>query len=184
MRLWLRTFFGPLTTSKAHEPSWLMRGPLVVLAVPSVLFGLLALTGAIGDRLGIHELEPFAPEAFGPLALALLGALLSWSAWRRLETGDPARMIPGRSALAAAYGLDAVNDALVVQPMRRLARLIKAGDETIVDGVVGGTGRGTSALGTLLALVHRASLPRAATATFAGVLLLAVAVVTMNGVIR
>ncbi len=175
-RLWLRTFFGPLVSRKAHEPPWLMRAPLLVLAVPSALFGLLALVPELPDRLGMPELEPFAPEALGPLALGLLGALLAWSGWRRSTAADPAQLLPGRRALVAAYGFDAVADALVTRPVTGLARLVRRGDETIVDGAVIGAGRGTAGLAVLLARAHRAALPRAATAALGGALVIAVAI--------
>jgi NADH-quinone oxidoreductase subunit L len=183
-RLWLRTFFGPSATSHAHEPPWLMRGPLLILAVPSALFGLFALAHVVTERLGIHELEPFALEAVGPLALATLGSLLAWNAWRRGSAADPARLLPGRKVLVAAYGLDAVVDALVTRPVTALASLARRGDEAIVDGAVVRTGTGTTGIAALLATAHRAPLPRAVTATLSGVLLIAITVVMTNGVVR
>jgi NADH-quinone oxidoreductase subunit L len=43
-RLWLRTFFGARREqADLHEPGWVMRAPLVLLAIPAALLGLLAL---------------------------------------------------------------------------------------------------------------------------------------------
>jgi NADH-quinone oxidoreductase subunit L len=66
--------------------------------------------------------------------------------------------------------------------VRALARVVRRGDETAVDGAVEGTGRGAVSLGRLLALAHRAGLPRAATAVLAGVLVIGVATVVFGGV--
>jgi NADH-quinone oxidoreductase subunit L len=62
----------------------------------------------------------------------------------------------------------------VVRPVRALAGLLKTMDERVVDAAVEGTGTTTTRLGTLVASVHRAALPRAAVALFTGALLLGV----------
>ncbi|MBN1173908.1 MAG: NADH-quinone oxidoreductase subunit L [Micromonosporaceae bacterium] len=175
-RLWLRTFFGSSAAKHPHEPSWFMRGPLLVLAVPSALFGLVALAPFVADRLGMEVPEPFATESLLPLGLATCGSLLSWYLWHRAPEADPARVIPGRRALEAAFGLDTVIDVLVVKPVYAIARIVSRADWVLVDGAVMGTGRGTGALGALLGRAHRASLPRAATAVLSGALLIAVAI--------
>jgi NADH-quinone oxidoreductase subunit L len=175
-RLWLRTFFGELTQRKAHEPPWAMRGPLLLLAVPSALFGLAALAPFIAHRLDMEVPELLEVQTLLPLALASTGVLLSWYGWRRSGGADPVLAVPGRRVLAAAFGVDAVVDALVTRPVTALASLVKRADEVIVDGAVVGTGRGTAGLGKLVGRAHRAGLPRAATAALGGALLLAVVV--------
>ncbi|MBT8224669.1 MAG: NADH-quinone oxidoreductase subunit L [Dactylosporangium sp.] len=175
-RLWLRTFFGASAARHPHEPSWLMRGPLLVLAVPSALLGLVALAPFIAERLGMETPEPFETEALAPLALATLGSLVSWYTWRRTSGADPILVVPGRRVLVAAFGVDSAIDVLVVRPVHALARAVKRADELLVDGAVRGTGKGTVALGTLLGSAHRAGLPRAATAVLSGALLIAVAI--------
>jgi len=76
--------------------------------------------------------------------------------------------------LASGFYLDAVQDRLVVRPVRALAGAIKTVDERVVDGAVEGTGMTTTWLGSLLSAAHRAALPRAAVAVFTGALLLGV----------
>lgn len=182
MRLWLRTFFGPSAAKHPHEPSWLMRGPLVLLAVPTVGFGLFAMLPVIADRLelegaGPFEVEPFEVEAVLPMLLAIAGAAIALLMWRRAGASDPAAKLPGRPMFAAAYWLDAVQDTLVVRRIYDLSRAVTKVDVKVVDGAVLGTGRTALGLGTLFARAHRAALPRAATATLAGVLILTVAIV-------
>ena len=176
MRLWLRTFFGELVPKKAHEPPWLMRGPLVLLSIPSALFGIVALWSWIADRLEMDVPKPFEMESLLPLALATTGALLSWYGWSSAGGADPVLKVPGRRVLAAAFGMDAVVDTLVTRPVFALSRAIRWADWVLVDGAVMGTGKVTESLGVLAGRAHRAGLPRAATAVLSGALLIAVAV--------
>jgi NADH-quinone oxidoreductase subunit L len=83
---------------------------------------------------------------------------------------------------ASAFYLDNVQDALVTRPVTRLAALVRRGDESIVDGAVEATGRGTRDLGGLLSRAHRAALPRAATAVLAAAVLFGLlAALTLGG---
>jgi NADH-quinone oxidoreductase subunit L len=174
-RLWLRTFFGEPRGGAGHEPPWAMRGPLVALAVPSALLGLLALGPELGRRLDVPsgaDLAHLGVETLLPLALLAAGAAWAWSLWRRDPAADPARALgPARPVFAAAFHLDAVQDALVVRPVMALARTVRRADESLVDGAVEATGHGASGLGGLLGRAHRAALPRAATAVLAGAVL-------------
>jgi NADH-quinone oxidoreductase subunit L len=207
-RLWLRTFFGAPRSAAAehpHEPPAAMAWPVVLLAVPSALLGFAALVDGFGDALRtplrgewvgeytLLEGEPVplreAVELFHveaamvwPLAALALGVLVVWSLWRRDRAADPARALgPLRPAFASAFWLDAVQDTLVVRPTRALARAVRAGDETGVDGAVEGTGRATVGLGARLAAWHRAALPRAATAVLGGALLIGLAAAVIGG---
>ena len=207
-RLWLRVFFGPPRASvRGHEPPGAMAWPVAALTVPSALLGFVAFVDGFGDRLltptpdrwageyadpaltapaparGAVELVHFGPSVLVPLACLALGVLAAWWAWRRDPAADPARILgPARPVFADAFHLDAVQDALVVRPVRALARAVRRGDESIVDGAVEGTGRGALGLGGRLAAAHRAALPRAATAVLAGALLIGLAVITWGGV--
>jgi NADH-quinone oxidoreductase subunit L len=86
-----------------------------------------------------------------------------------------------RPVFAEAFYLDAVQDRLVVRPVVALAEALRRVDERVVDAAVEGTGIGATRLGGLLALAHRAGLPRAAVAVLATALLLGAAA-TLYGV--
>jgi NADH-quinone oxidoreductase subunit L len=180
VRLWRRTFLGEPRTAparSAHEPPWAMCGPLVVLAVPTVLLGFAGLSATFATRLGgedpIAELTAFA---LLPLALLAAGAAL---AWRR----DPAAPLPDTALtrlLANAFYLDAVQDALVTRPVTALARAARRTDESVVDGAVDATGTGSTATAGLLTRAHAAGLPRATTTVLTGAALLAAAIALLT----
>jgi NADH-quinone oxidoreductase subunit L len=117
-----------------------------------------------------------------PMVAVAAGVALAWLAWRRDRAADPARVLGAvRPVFARAFYLDEVQDALVVRPVRALARAVRRADEGIVDGAVEGTGRGTLSLGGKLAQLHRAPMPRAATAVLGGALLLGTVAVVLGG---
>ncbi|GAA2363573.1 NADH-quinone oxidoreductase subunit L [Dactylosporangium salmoneum] len=184
VRLWRRTFFGEPRTAAAragHEPAWAMRGPLLVLAVPSALLGLAGLAPGFGARLGAAErLAHFGWTT--PVALVLLLAG-GWLGWRRDPAAGPADTRLGR-VLANSFYLDAAQDALVTRPVLALARLARRTDEALVDGAVEGVGAGAGGLGGLLARTHAGALPRAATAVIGGAVVLAAVIVVVLGVGR
>ncbi|MEQ4301810.1 NADH-quinone oxidoreductase subunit L [Plantactinospora sp. B6F1] len=212
-RLLLRTFFGasraqthPVDTPAAHaspasaidapagspahtppgpphDPPGLLRWPVVLLAVPSAALGLAVLVTPFRDALALDEthLDSFVVI---PMALLLAGAGLAWWRWRADPAADPATGLgPLRPAFARAFWLDEAQHALVVRPVRALGRLIRRGDEGLVDGAVEGTGRGTAGLGGGMELLHRGGMPRAVVAVLGGALLLGLAaVLTLGGV--
>jgi NADH-quinone oxidoreductase subunit L len=194
MRLLLRAFFGASRAYGPDGPDWevgfddarydrpgvphdppaLMRWPVLVLTVPAALLGLLAF--APGFRTAL-ELEPphLDLAILLPLLLLAAGAGTAWWLWHAVPGVDPALALGRvRPVFASGFHLDAVQDRLVVRPVRALAALLKLTDERVVDATVEGTGVATTRAGSLLALAHRAALPRAATAVFTGALLLGV----------
>jgi NADH-quinone oxidoreductase subunit L len=204
-RLWLRTFFGAAARAGAHDPPPLMLWPVVALAVPSGLLGFAALAEAFVpwletpdpiDWMGEYAPGAVAPEplldhqslaepgAFVvlPLVAVALGIGLAWTVWRRDPAADPARALgPARTLFARAFYLDELQRALIVRPVSALARVVRRGDESVVDGAVEGTGRGTMTLGGLLVSAHRAGLPRAVAAVLAGAVLIGLAAVAFGG---
>jgi NADH-quinone oxidoreductase subunit L len=204
-RLLLRVFFGPAraplpVTAPArmpahpaghpHDPPALLRWPVLLLAVPSALFGLAAFAGPFADWMPPplasaqpsnllpldQELIHFGPELAYPIGLLLLGAGLAGWLWRRDPAADPADALgPLRPAFARAFWLDELQHTLVVRPVVAMARAVRRGDETVVDGAVEGTGRGSVTLGVRLGALHRTGLPRAVTAVLAGALLIGLA---------
>lgn len=186
-RLLLRAFFGAprLPLVQPHDPPAVLRWPVLLLAVPAALLGLLGFVGAFADRLrfptvpvaGSEDgLVHLGPGLLLPLALLLVGAGLVWLRWRRDPTADPAVALgPLRPVFASAFRLDDVQHTVVVRPVRALARVARTTDEVVVDGAVEGSGRAASALGAGLAVLHRAALPRAAAGVLAGALLIGLA---------
>lgn len=189
-RLWLRTFFGPAPGGvAAHDPPAAMRWPLVALAVPTVVLGVVvAWWPGTGSRpasgwfthqpaAGWTAYLPPADTALAAVALLLtaLGGVGAWLRWRRDVVARPATpWRPAPAVLARAFYLDDVQDAVVVRPARALARLVRRGDESMVDGAVEGTGARALGLGRWLANVH-SGLPRYAAGVLAGAAVIALA---------
>ncbi|WP_412541479.1 NADH-quinone oxidoreductase subunit L [Longispora sp. K20-0274] len=173
-RLWLRTFFGHYRgeAAKPHDPPALMRGPLLVLAVPAALFGLLAYDKPLGRALG-GDLLDLNKMTLVALFLTGIGAV---AASAGASHSDPARFLgPLRPLFANAFYFDTVQDYVVVKPVRALARAVGFLDVAVVDGAVEGTGTGSQRVGALVNRLNAPGLPRYATAALAGVLLIAVA---------
>jgi NADH-quinone oxidoreductase subunit L len=189
-RLLLRTFFGSERAraddwavgfddalydrgdSRPHDPPGLMRWPILLLAIPAALLGLVAYLPAFRTALEL-ESPHLGVSIVLPLVLLVLGAGTAWWLWHAVPGVDPAEAFGRlRPLLANGFYLDAVQDRLVVRPARALAGLLTTVDKRVVDAAVEGTGTSTTRLGTLLAGAHRAALPRAAVAVFTGALLL------------
>jgi NADH-quinone oxidoreductase subunit L len=175
-RLWLRVFFGP-TPVPGHDPPPLMRWPLIVLAIPSAVLGLVVASVSGPFLRWMADGSTFAGFdwiSVVALVLALAGGAGAWRVWR--AGADPAPAV-----LANAFYLDAVQDAVVVRPVLALASVVRRADQSLVDGAVESTGRGAVGLGGIVARWHQAALPRAATAVLGGALLIGVAAVIVVG---
>jgi len=183
MRLWRLTFFGAARSQSAehgHEPPWTMRAPILFLAAASVVVGFVGLWTAFGRRLGAEgAVFHFSAQVVVPLVFAATGVAL---AWRRDPAADPILAVRPRRALANAFYLDALQDALVVRPVRALAGATRRTDESIVDGAVESAGAGAFGAGGWLARAHRAGLPRAATAALTGAVLIGAVAAVLLGV--
>ena len=138
-----------------HESGWQMAMPLAVLAVPSVLVGLLGVpwNSRFGFLLDPHEAAEvaehfswgeFLPLAGASVAVSLVGITVAVLAYalRRIDLGTAvAGRFPTINAfLANKWYLDAINDKLFVQGTRKLARSVLEVDSKVVDGVVNLTG--------------------------------------------
>jgi NAD(P)H-quinone oxidoreductase subunit 5 len=138
-----------------HESGWQMAMPLAVLALPSVLIGLLGTPwhSRFACLLDPHEAaemaEHFSWREFLPLAgtsvaVSVAGIALAVAAYqlRRIDLGQAvAGRFPSLNAfLANKWYLDAINDKVFVQGSRRLARQVLDVDSKVVDGVVNLTG--------------------------------------------
>ena len=138
-----------------HESPWPMTLPLVVLAVPSVLIGLLGtpwnsrFAGLLDPEEALEMAEHFSWGEFLPLAgasvaISVIGisvAVLSY-ALRRIDLGElvAARFPAVNAFLANKWYLDDINDKLFVRGSRKIAREVLEVDAKVVDGVVNLTG--------------------------------------------
>ncbi|MEV5708739.1 NADH-quinone oxidoreductase subunit L [Actinoallomurus sp. NPDC052274] len=173
-RTWLVTFFGERRSAlRAREATPLMRWPVAVLAVPSLLLGLV---GPFSDRL-----RPEWGMAVISLLCAAAGAGGVYLVWNNDPALDPVRLLgPLRPVLRAAFYVDTVYDVAIVRPVRALARLVVHADERVVDAGVEGSGRGARRLGGLLRATENGNAQAYVSGLFAGVVLIVVAVVVLT----
>ena len=197
-RLWLRTFFGPqrVETASAGDPSWSMRAPLILLAIPTVLLGLAAYWRPLVDT-GLNAAAsagvapPPAEVHLDPgttavvLLVTLVGVYGVWALWRREPAADPARVLgPVRPVFENAFYLDNVQDALVVRPSVALARAVSTIDVKVVDGVVESTATAALRAGRELLEAQARGLARQLTLVLAGAVVLGLAAVALSGALR
>jgi NAD(P)H-quinone oxidoreductase subunit 5 len=146
---------GHAHSDHPHESGWQMAMPLAVLAVPSVLVGLLGMPwnsrfGLLLDPQEAAEVAEhfswgeFLPLAGASVAISVLGISLAVLAYalRKIDLGTAvAGRLPAVNAfLANKWYLDAINETLFVQGSRKLARSVLEVDSKVVDGVVNLTG--------------------------------------------
>ncbi len=179
-RLWLRVFFGAAREQVAPQRvSRLMSAPLVVLAVPTVLAGLVGLRPAwLATWLDAPDVV-LRPEVLTTvLSMVLSGAAIAAvvMAWRRAPERDP---VTPRQLLARAFYLDEAQDFLVVRPYRRLASEIRDYDSHFVDGAVEGYGNGAGALSRRLSRLQTGNVQTYATVVLGSAALLAIAAVLL-----
>lgn len=141
--------------------------PLVVLAVPTVLLGFVGLptswlTSWLGDADGraydtaaadagrlvqnpaYYDLAPRLGTSIVAVVLLAAGAGAVYALWRRDPAADPARALgPLRGPAERGFDVDRLYDAVVVRPVRVLARATRFVDDTVVDGYVRGAAQGT-----------------------------------------
>jgi NADH-quinone oxidoreductase subunit L len=161
-----------------HETAWVVRGPLVALAIPSIVIGALCVKsvlfgGYFGSsifvlpandvigRVGEELREPiwlnFAIKGFmaPPFWLALAGVIAAWLFFlKKPEWADAwARALaPLRTLLVNKYYFDWFNENVLCALARGLGKgLWKAGDQILIDGaMVNGTAASVGRLGGLL----------------------------------
>ncbi len=174
-RLWFRVFLGPeqiemgedhateahtATESdiqvehhhEAHEMGWLMNGPLLVLAIGSIIAGFT--WGGWVERMVAASSPTHAAEA-GHSTIAgmsthtfmvLISVVVSLggicvAAWFHWLNRDAAQRVRNGAAglvrlLAGKYHVDEIYDAMIVRPLRIAADLFYVADRLIIDGLV------------------------------------------------
>ncbi len=165
----------PRAKEHLHETPWVVTGPLIALAIPSVVIGWLTIgpvlfggyfDGAIFNREGQNPLAIVGEEFRGAAAfvqhgflspavyLAAAGALAAWFLY--LQRPE----IPGQllvrfgalhSLLMNKYYFDWFNENVIARATRALGQgLWKIGDETLIDGAaVNGSARAVGVLAVL-----------------------------------
>ncbi|GAA1909265.1 NADH-quinone oxidoreductase subunit L [Nocardioides marmoribigeumensis] len=157
-RLMILTFVSEKRWSEGvhpHESPKVMTVPLMVLAALSALGGLLLVGGWITDFLAPvvgeepeHDL-PLPAIAYTLIVLVTVAIGIA-VAWLLVMKRDIPRQAPAkvsfatRAARADLYG-DAFNEAVLMRPGNTMVEGLARFDDTIVDGVVDGTG--SSAMG-------------------------------------
>jgi NAD(P)H-quinone oxidoreductase subunit 5 len=172
-----------------HESGWQMAAPLVVLAVPSVLIGLLGTpwNSRFARALDPHEAAEmahhfswgeFLPLAGASVAISIAGISLAVMAYflHRIDLGEAvaARFPALNNFLANKWYLDAINEKLFVQGSRNLAKKVLDVDSKVVDGVVNLTGLLTLGSGEGLKYFETGRAQFYALIVFAGVIALVV----------
>lgn len=160
LRAWLLVFFtapaGSATEPEpsgapVHESPWVMLTPLYLLAVPTVLGGLLVLLpeAVLGEG-EYHLVHPTMAVAMTAL-VAVTAALVVWQ-WRRSEGRDP-----WHPYVLPHPQVDRLYANGVVRPVGWLAQLVRAGDRDVVETYTEGAGATARGLGGLLRLAQNGS---------------------------
>jgi NADH-quinone oxidoreductase subunit L len=161
-----------------HETPWVVRGPLVALAIPSVLIGALTVTSLIfGNGFGnaifideAHNVLHVLHEEFGDpvhfalfafahpvLYLVLGGVLAAWALyikWPDLPGRIDAKLRPLRVILENKYWFDWINENIIARGSRLLGTgFWKIGDGALIDGaIIGGS---TGFIGWFAGVIRR-----------------------------
>ena len=143
-RQWRLIFFGryrneSVPATQAHEPDWLMRGPVVLLAALSLWVWFAANPFSAHGSWFLHLMpitQESAPGWLAPVSIGL-AALGAWVGFRLREPTTRSSYV----RLSVEYGfLDVFYNYLIIKPILRLSRLLNRTDQRIVDRAVNSTG--------------------------------------------
>lgn len=139
-RQWRLIFFGQyrnelVPVTQAHEPDWLMRGPVVLLAILSIGFWF-SLNPISAHESWFFQVFPLGEEInFWWLAPLSTGLVLA-GGWLGFRLQDP-RSDSSLVQLSMRYGfLDFFYQYLIIKPTLRLSTLLHRTDQRMVDGLV------------------------------------------------
>jgi NADH-quinone oxidoreductase subunit L len=152
-RAWRLVFSGERRGSEtAHEAPGLMRWPLVVLSVPTVLMGAAVLWPGWFAGAEAEPVHSWIAVSSTLILITVVGG--TWLLGRTDDSGhtlDPARRLgPVRPVLAREFGVDAAYDRVVVAPTLRASAVTLAADRDIVDAYVRGATTGAIGASRLL----------------------------------
>ncbi|HVE75103.1 MAG TPA: NADH-quinone oxidoreductase subunit L [Mycobacteriales bacterium] len=156
-RLMAMTFFGERRWSAdahPHESKLVMTGPMILLAVGSVVSGfLLTFGGALQhwlepvlgahEETGIHTISPVVLTAITLLVVAG-GVAAAWVQYGRtaVPAVAPVAVTPFTVAARRNLYFDALNESLLMRPGQYLTRALVYVDNRGIDGLVNGLGAG------------------------------------------
>ncbi len=176
-----------LNHGEVHESPWSMTFPLVFLAVPSVLIGLI---GVPWDSKFVALLDPkeaivlakefdlneFLPLAIASVLIASAGITIAYLAYfaKKIDLSIlfATRFPKINRFLSNKWYLDDINEKIFVKGSRRLAKEVLEVDSKVVDGVVNLTGLVTLGSGEGLKYFETGRAQFYALIVFGGVLLL------------
>jgi NADH-quinone oxidoreductase subunit L len=186
------------TKEHLHETPWVVTGPLIALAIPSVAIGWLTIgpvlfgeyfQGSIFNLEGQNPLHELGEEFHGPwqfvvhafqgpaVYLAAAGALVAWFLYLK-QPELPARLIQRFSGvhrvLVNKYYFDWFNENVLARAGRGLGQLFwRVGDQGLIDGaLVNGSARTVGALAATLRKVQTGRLYNYAFAMIIGLAVL------------
>ena len=150
-RLMVMTFFGPQRWTEGqhpHESPTTMTGPMVLLAIGSVVSGgLLVLGGALQKWLvpslgqsvevGVHTINPVVLTLITLLVVAggAAGAVVAYGR-RPVPTTAPVAVTPFTLAARRNLYFDSLNESLLMRPGQYLTRMLVFVDNRGIDGAV------------------------------------------------
>ncbi len=156
--------FDEHTREHLKEPSWVVTGPLIALAIPSIFIGIFTLEplvfgnyfdGAIFINSAHQVFEPehyhgvFSFIGHGlmqpPFWLATFGLGTAWFLYIKrpdIPATIATRLAPIHKILLDKYGFDRFNDWFFAAGSRKIGSgLWQAGEKTIIDGIVNGSAK-------------------------------------------
>jgi NAD(P)H-quinone oxidoreductase subunit 5 len=144
--------------SKPHESPWSMTFPLIVLAFPSALIGLVGTPfknyfeefvtkpGAVVEHAHKFDLNEFLLMAGSSVGIVMVGITLAVMMYlqRKIDPSDIAAKIPSLYQLSLnKWYIDNIYNSVFVIGLRRVARQVMEVDYRVVDGAVNLTGLAT-----------------------------------------
>jgi NADH-quinone oxidoreductase subunit L len=159
-----------------HESPWVVTAPLILLAVPSVVIGYMAIQpmlfgdffkDAIVVNTAAHPAMAELAKAFHgsvamalhglqtlPFWLALAGVVTAWLFYLKaphIPAAIDKALKPLRTVLENKYYMDWFNEHVLAAGARLLGTgLWKGGDQAVIDGAINGSARGVGGIAAVL----------------------------------
>ena len=154
-RMMILTFFGPKRWTEGvhpHESPAVMTGPMIVLAVGSVISGFVLvhvtslqdfLTPVLGSEATDHVLEPIVVTII-VTSVSALGVFLAYLqyATKPVPTTAPVAVTPLTVAARKNLYFDSLNESVLMRPGQYLTRALVFVDNRGIDGAVHGLAAG------------------------------------------
>jgi NADH-quinone oxidoreductase subunit L len=176
----LLTFLGGYRgEAHPHESPAVMTGPMIALAVLSIISGFMIGLFADWVHLPGVEQEAFSwPLGITSVIVALLGIAVGWLLYGRARDRDPLlSMGPLTTILQRKFYMDDLYLRGVVKPIQYpIAAAVNLFDKRVIDGAVNGVGMGTETVGRFLRYVQTGNVQRYAVFLFVGVAVLAIVI--------